>query len=418
MHGTFPSQEIARLIKGGAIASAAGIAPEQIQPSSLDLTLSVEAYSMTGSLLPLGGEKVRDLIERFARYPISLREPAVLVRDNVYLVRLRESLKLPQGVAAYANNKSSTGRIDLQTRVVCDRNPRYDRVPEGYEGELWLEIIPKSFDVKVHQGATLNQCIIYSNRTIVDVYAYGLAFRTAKDPFVAQHIDGLAQVTVPVPNLDSKRTSRKRRIPLSRAQLRRSTQFGSLLYDQEQRPIFLDNFPAHCVEGGLLMTLDLEQDIVGYVAKKSLKPKPIDLAAIGQHDPDDYFEPIRRPRDGALFLSQNAFYIFSTYEYISVPPDFAVEMLPYDTSAGEFRAHYAGFFDPGFGYGAKGEVKGTPAVLEVRPYEDDLIVRHRQPVCKMAYEKLTAPPDKLYGVGVKSNYAAQRGPRLSKFFKG
>ena len=370
MRGTFPSQEISKLVKDGCVTRTSGIAPEQIQPSSLDLTLSVEAYSMTGSLLPLGGEKVRDLIERFARYPINLRDPAVLVRDNVYLVRLRENLKLPAGVAAYANNKSSTGRIDLQTRVVCDRNPRYDKVPEAYAGELWLEVIPKSFDVRVRAGDSLNQAILYAGRDI-------LTHKAMND------IQG-----------GKKKTT--------------------LLYQRDGQPA-----PAASItdDGACLMTLDLDQDIVGYVAKKSLKPKPIDLAAIGQHDSDDYFEPIKRPKDGALFLRQNAFYIFSTYEYVSVPPEYAVEMLPYDTSAGEFRAHYAGFFDPGFGYGAKGEVKGTPAVLEVRPYEDDLIVRHRQPVCKMAYEKLTAPPDKLYGVGVKSNYAAQRGPRLSKFFK-
>lgn len=395
-HGTFPSQEIARLIKGGAIASAAGIAPEQIQPSSLDLTLSVEAYSMTGSLLPLGGEKVRDLIERFARYPISLREPAVLVRDNVYLVRLRESLKLPQGVAAYANNKSSTGRIDLQTRVICDKNPRYDRVPEGYEGELWLEIIPKSFDVKVRNGDSLNQCIMYRDREILDEAE-------------------LIKLIYQTENLVTIRPRNPRKKPQVAGVIRNADEkLNPLLFEPNGAPI---PFAACVHDDGLLMTLDLEQDIVGFVAKKSLKPKPIDLAALGQHEPEDYFEPIRKPKDGALFLSQNAFYIFSTYEYISVPPDFAVEMLPYDTSAGEFRAHYAGFFDPGFGYGAKGEVKGTPAVLEVRPYEDDLIVRHRQPVCKMAYEKLTAPPDKLYGVGVKSNYAQQRGPRLSKFFR-
>ncbi len=166
MHGTFPSQEIEKLVRQGCILASSGIAPEQIQPSSLDLTLSVEAYSMTGSLLPLGGERVRDLIERFARYPISLREPAVLVRDNVYLVRLRESMALPAGVAAYANNKSSTGRIDLQTRVICDKNPRYDKIPEGYSGELWLEVIPKSFDVKVRTGDALNQAIIFDDRTI------------------------------------------------------------------------------------------------------------------------------------------------------------------------------------------------------------------------------------------------------------
>lgn len=372
MHGTFPSQEIEKLVRQGCILASSGIAPEQIQPSSLDLTLSVEAYSMTGSLLPLGGERVRDLIERFARYPISLREPAVLVRDNVYLVRLRESMALPAGVAAYANNKSSTGRIDLQTRVICDKNPRYDKIPEGYSGELWLEVIPKSFDVKVRTGDALNQAIIFDDRTI-----------------------------------------------LRDAKLLAANAHAPLLFERNGQPIAPDEIGGIVKQNsdGLLMTLDLDQDIVGYVAKKSLKPKPIDLTAFGVHDPEDYFEPIKRPKDGALFLSQNAFYIFSTYEFVSVPPEFAVEMLPYDTSAGEFRAHYAGFFDPGFGYGAKGEIKGTPAVLEVRPYEDDLIVRHRQPVCKMAYERLTAPPDKLYGVGVKSNYAAQRGPRLSKFFK-
>jgi dCTP deaminase len=163
------------------------------------------------------------------------------------------------------------------------------------------------------------------------------------------------------------------------------------------------------------MTLDLEQPIVGYRARKSYRP--IDLAAIGRHDPEEFFEPIPRPKGGALFLSREAFYIFSTHERVRVPPEFAVEMLPYDTSAGEFRAHYAGFFDPGFGFGATGEILGTPAVLEVRPYEDDLIVRHRQPVCKMAYERLVAPPHKLYGVGVHSHYAEQRGPRMSKFFR-
>jgi len=376
MRGTLPSQEIQKLVDTGAVRSPAGIAPEQVQPSSLDLSLSVEAYSMTGSLLPLGSEKVRDLIERFARYPINLREPAVLVRDNVYLVRLREHFGLPGEIAAYANNKSSTGRIDLQTRVICDGNPRYDKIPQGYAGELWLEVIPKSFDVRVRNGDCLNQVILYRGREILDAPRMLKLFGEPHAP--------------------------------------KKNRAGRILHDAAGTPLGLD---AVAEDGALLMTLDLDQDVVGFVAKKSLKPKPIDLAAIGKHDPDDYFEPIKRPKDGALFLRQNAFYIFSTYEYISVPPEYAVEMLPYDTSAGEFRAHYAGFFDPGFGWGEKGEIKGTPAVLEVRPYEDDLIVRHRQPVCKMAYESLSANPQKLYGVGVKSNYATQRGPRLSKFFK-
>jgi dCTP deaminase len=371
MTGTLPSQEITRLIGDGAVKGSGGvdIAPAQVQPSSLDLTLSAEGYSMPGSLLPLAGEDVRDLIERYRRFAVDLGSPAVLIKDNVYLVRLREKLNLPDAIAAYANNKSSTGRIDLQTRVICDGNPRYDKIPAGYRGDLWLEIIPKSFDVTARAGDSLNQSIFYTTRDIADA-----------------------------------------------GRLREISAASALLHSPDGAPLDPAGQSAHGLsEPGVLMTLDLDQPVVGFVARKSIRP--VDLSAIGQHDPADYFEPIARPRDGTLFLSQGAFYIFSTWEYVSVPPEYAVEMLPYDTSAGEFRAHYAGFFDPGFGYGERGEIKGTPAVLEVRPYEDDLIVRHRQPVCKMAYERLTARPDKLYGVGMPSNYAAQRGPRLSKFFR-
>ena len=365
MPGTLPSQEIEKLIADGCVTSSAQIRPEQVQPSSLDLTLSRRAFSMPGSLMPLQGERVTDLIERYSRYPIDLKEPGVLVRDNVYLIMLAERMALPEGIAAYANNKSSTGRIDLQTRVLCDGTPRYDKIPEGYNGELWLEVIPKSFDVKLRAGDSLNQTIFYQGRNLLNG-------------------DELSELVSSTP----------------------------LLYDPHGKPVGTDR---HLMDDGLLMTLDIEQPLAGFKARKSIRP--IDFAAMGQHDPKEFFEPIEKPSTGTLFLSQGDFYIFSTYEYVSVPPDYAVEMLPYDTSAGEFRAHYAGFFDPGFGYGEKGEVRGTPAVLEVRPYEDDLIVRHRQPVCKMAYEHLTQRPSKLYGVGVSSNYAAQRGPRLSKFFR-
>ncbi|MHC4840554.1 MAG: 2'-deoxycytidine 5'-triphosphate deaminase [Planctomycetota bacterium] len=369
MQGTLPSQNIEQLIAQGAVRSPADITAGQVQPSSLDLTLSVEAYSMPGSLLPLQSERVRDLIERYSRFSVDLRNPTVLIRDNVYLVRLRESFNLPSMIAAYANNKSSTGRIDLQTRVVCDGTPRYDKIPAGYSGDLWLEIIPKSFDVTARNGDSLNQTIFYNGRDLLNASELG--------ELSAEH---------------------------------------SLLFSPDGERLSAEQVGGQSLDDpGLLMTLDLDQDIVGYVSRKNYRP--VDLANIGGHDAGVYFEPIPRPKDGTLFLSRDAFYIFSTYEYVAVPPEYAVEMLPYDTSAGEFRVHYAGFFDPGFGYGAEGEVKGTPAVLEVRPYEDDLIVRHRQPVCKMAYERLIAKPEKLYGVQVKSNYAAQRGPRLSKFFK-
>jgi dCTP deaminase len=367
MRGTLPSQEIEKLIADGCVLSSAQIKPEQIQPSSLDLTLSRRAFSMPGSLMPLEGERVTDLIERYSRYPIDLKEPGVLVRDNVYLILLAERFALPANIGAYANNKSSTGRIDLQTRVLCDGTPRYDRVPEGYHGELWLEVIPKSFDVKVRAGDSLNQTIFYAGRDL-----------------------------------------------LTGDEMRALYRQSPLLWQGNGSPLPPD-LALYAAGDALLMTLDLDQPVAGFVSRKNFRP--VDVAQINAHDPRDYFEPIERPKEGTLFLSQGAFYIFSTCEYVSVPPDYAVEMLPYDTSAGEFRAHYAGFFDPGFGYGEKGEVKGTPAVLEVRPYEDDLIVRHRQPVCKMAYERLTARPNKLYGVGMASNYATQRGPRLSKFFQ-
>lgn len=359
--GTYPSQRLRGLIEARAIESEEEIGPDQIQPASLDLTVSAEGYSVPGSMLPLEGERVRDLVKRFRRRQLELSRPEILERGQVYLVRLRERTALPQEVAGYANNKSSTGRIDLQTRLLCDGNPRYDKVPPGYRGELWLEIIPKSFDVVLREGDSLDQIIFYEQRELVSGRALG----------------ALAENT-------------------------------TLLFTPEGRPLPVEPRDA------LLMTLDLDQDVVGFRAKKSYHP--IDLARIGEHDPEEFFEPLVRPKDRTLFLSREAFYIFSTYEYVAVPPAFAVEMIPYDTSAGEFRAHYAGFFDPGFGYGQGGEVHGTPAVLEVRPYEDDLIVRHRQPVCKMAYERLTETPDILYGVGGASHYAEQRGPRLSKFF--
>lgn len=360
--GTFSAESIDRLIAAGQV-TVAGDTAGQVQPASLDLTLGEEAYALPGSLLPIGAESVRDLVRQYARRKIDLRQAEVFVRGEVYLVLLRESLKLGPEVAAYANNKSSTGRIDLQTRLLTDQTPRYDRVRRGYAGELWLEIIPKSFDVVLHAGDSLNQMIFYEERKLLDAAA-----------------------------------------------LERLHAYSPLLFTPDGAAM-----SPKTTHDALLMTLDLQQEIVGYRAKKSLRP--LDLRNLRGHEPSDYFEPILRPRDGALFLSQEAFYILSTYEYVSVPTEFAVEMLPYDTSAGEFRAHYAGFFDPGFGFGLKGEGRGTPAVLEVRPYEDDLIIRHRQPVCKMVYERLDRVPGRVYGADMGSHYAHQRGPRLSKHFR-
>lgn len=321
---------------------------------------------MPGSILPLPGEDVHHLLTNFARRRLDLSEPEILVRGQVYVVRLQEALGLPPDLAGYANGKSSIGRIDVQTRVLCDGNPRYDTLAPGYRGPMYLEIIPKSFDIRVRAGDSLNQIIFYRHRCLLDG-----------------------------------------------SELARLHEISPILYDENGATVEARDPRYGPGAGEVLMTLDLNQPVVAWVAKKSYRP--LDLAHIGGHDPRDYFEPLPRPKDSTLFLSREAFYIFSTTERVAVPPQYAVEMLPYDTSAGEFRAHYAGFFDPGFGFGVAGEVGGTPAVLEVRPYEDDLIVRHRQPVCKMAFERLTAPSVELYGAS-GSHYAKQRGPRLSKYF--
>jgi dCTP deaminase len=362
--GALSARGIGRLIQLDHVRAARTIAPGQIQPASLDLRLSDEAFKMPGAILPLADESVRDLLPRFSARPIDLSRPVYFDRGQVYLCRLEERLSLPSGIAAYTNSKSSTGRIDLQTRTISDKNPRYEKHRRGYQGDLWLEVVPKSFDIRVARGVSLNQAIFFGTRSI-----------------------------------------------LSDAELIEMHNRSPLVYTKHAAPVPLGET---IVDQGLLMSIDLDQPIVGYVAKKS--PQPILLDDGTRHDPIDFFEPIRRPKDGRLFLTKEHFYILSTLEYVRVPKDFAVEMLPHESTAGEFRAHYAGFFDPGFGYGDRGEVAGTPAVLEVRPYED-LILRHGQPICRMAYERLTESVDAAYGGKTfSSHYADQRGPRLSKYF--
>ena len=361
-NGTLAAQELAELITQNHISSQTGIADDQIQPASLDLTLSSEVYRMPGSILALRDEHVRDLINELSLEKVNLSSPTTLARGQVYLVRLRESFALPADLEAYTNSKSSTGRLDLATRVIADSSPRYDRLPLGYQGDIWLELIPKSFDVVLQAGISLNQAIVFRNRIVLDQQA-----------------------------------------------MLETYQSMPLLRDPDGSGID----PEHCVfDGRLVMTADLSQDIVGYVAKRS--HKAVNLNNIGAHMPIDFFTPIPRPESGYLFLEKDRFYILSTYEHVLVPDNMACEMVPYDTASGEFRAHYAGFFDPGWGI-FNGEPRGTCAVLEVRPHEDDLILRHRQPICAMAYETLLSPCTRLYGQQ-GNNYHGQVGPRLSKHF--
>jgi dCTP deaminase len=361
--GTLEATGISLLADAGGVSVAGGLRPGQIQPASLDLTLDVEAYRMPGSILPMPGERVRDLVRDLALERIDLSSPVCLGRDQVYFVLLRERLALPSQLEAYANGKSSTGRVDLATRVLADGSPRYDRIPAGYAGELWLELIPRSFNVVAEAGVSLNQAIFFAERRVLD-----------QGQLLARH------------------------------------QQAALLREPDGRP----STTGSLFDGRLVMTADLDRDVVGYVAKRT--HHPLILTRLGAHRPDHFFAPLGRPDSGFLCLEQDHFYILATRERVVVPADLACEMVPFDPTAGEFRAHYAGFFDPGWGI-LDGQAKGAPAVLEVRPHQDDLILRHGQPICAMAYERLQQPCARLYGA-CGNNYATQEGPRLSKHFMG
>jgi dCTP deaminase len=360
--GTLVADDLRALVATGAVTSEVGIAEAQIQPASLDLTLSSEAYRVPGSILPLTSERVRDLIKGLALERVDLTAPTCLGKDQVYLVLLRERFQLPATMEAYTNSKSSTGRIDLATRVLADGSSRYERIPAGYQGELWIELIPRSFHVVAQAGVSLNQAIFYCERLVLNQQE--LSQRHAATPLLRES--------------DGSSVAAKR-----------------CLFD-----------------GRVIMSADLSQDVVGFVAKRT--HKPLVLADVRKHHTDDFFAPVPRPRSGYLFLEQGCFYILATKERVVVPDDLACEMVPYDASAGEFRAHYAGFFDPGWGI-FSGNARGAKAVLEVRPHQDDLILRHGQPICAMAYESLQHPCAHLYGTR-QNSYADQDGPKLSKHF--
>jgi len=361
--GTLSAGELRTLVDGEHVRSDAGILDSQIQPASIDLSLSAEAYRLPGSTLPLKGERVRDLVEGLALEKLSLSSPTCLARHQVYLVRLRERCRLPAGVEGYTNSKSSIGRVDLATRGLCDSNPRYDRIPDGYDGELWIELIPRSFDVVVQSGDLVNQAIFFRDRHVLDA-----------------------------------------------AELRGRFEEQCLLFGGDGAPL---DAAGSCHDGRLVMAADLEAPVVGFVARPT--HRPLVLGKVGYHRPNDFFAPISLPDHGLMFLEKDRFYILSTWERVAVPSDLACEMVPYDAAAGEFRAHYAGFFDPGWGI-FDGTVRGARAVLEVRPHADDLILRHRQPICAMAFERLSEPCAELYG-GRGNSYALQDGPQLSKHFK-
>ncbi len=354
--GVLPAQSLRLLMAQGAINADLPIDPAQVQPASLDLRLGVKAYRVRASFLAGAGRKVSARLEEFMMHEVDLTKGAVLEKGCVYVVPLMERLNLPAGLSAVANAKSSTGRLDLLTRTITDGGAEFDRIPEGYHGPLYAEVCPRSFSVLVRAGQRLNQIRFrYGHATLSDDQLRALH---AVDPLVSG---------TPV------------------------------------------------ISEGLGFSVDLrpaQGDLLGYRAKPHTGV--VDLDRIAHYPARDFWEEVRAS-NGQIILDPGAFYILVSREAVTIPPDYAAEMAPYLAMVGEFRVHYAGFFDPGFGHAAAGGT-GSRGVLEVRCHEAPFVLEHGQVVGRLVYEAMTERPDTLYGTGISSNYQGQ-GLKLAKQFK-
>ncbi len=362
--GALPDHKLAALIDSGCIN---GVNATHISPASLDLTTSDELYEIEGLILPAVGERIADLRGLMGAQSVTLTEP--LRPGRLYLARLNESLYLPSQVYGYCNPKSSTGRLDMHVRVLADGVPRYDSItPKGYEGELWVAIAPKSFSVQLHEGTPLTQLRLFTGDTRFSELDLELALR-----------DGL------------------------------------VWHPSDDRTLGYQEIVTNDQDGAVVLTALIAGGLSGYECIAS-PDQVVDVAQLGQYDSADFFKPLIT-EGGALRLKRDRFYILSGAERIKIPPTLASEMVPMDERSGDFRSHYAGFLDPGWGWGEDGAGKGRPFTLEVRPFED-LVVRPGQPIAKIRFERLLEPPTEHYdSVGTSHNYQQQSGPKLGKQFQ-
>ncbi len=354
--GVLPAQAVRALIETGGIRPQIAVIPEQVQPASLDLRLGRVAYRVRASFLAGAGRTVAQRIGEFEMHRVDLNPGAVLEKGCVYVVPLMEALALPEGVQAVANAKSSTGRLDLLTRTITDGGTEFDRIAAGYHGPLYAEICPRSFSVLVRPGMRLNQ----------------IRFRRGQ-------------------------------AVLSDAEL-----------EKLHADVGLVSGEAH-ISDGLGFSVDLKPErssLLGYRAKPHTGV--IDLDRIGHYHAAEFWEEVHSA-DGQIILDPGAFYILVSREAVHIPPDCAAEMAPYLAMVGEFRVHYAGFFDPGFGHAAAGG-SGSRGVLEVRCHEAPFVLEHAQIVGRLVYERMLDVPDRLYGADIASNYQGQ-GLKLSKHFR-
>ena len=383
--GILPSQEIRELIANGKIRCPSEIPENQIQPASIDLRLGTVAYRVQASFLPGRSATLRSKIGELKIAEYDLTRPTLLETNAVYVVPLLESLALPHDISGKANPKSTTGRLDIFTRLITDGGLEFEHVLRGYAGDLYVEIVPRTFPIIVTAGTKLNQLrFIRGNPQATDGILEQLA---EKERLVYyDNGDGPAEAVI--------ERGLKSLVSAPRG-------------DQQA-----------VIDRGLRTTTDLEgsdrSSIIAYKAKRYCRP--IDLSEVGAYDPADFWVPIQNPKSHRVLLDPGDFYLMASKERFSVPPSFAAEMEPFDQSIGDFSVHYAGFFDPGFGYGATGEIKGTKAVLEVRAHEVPLLLEDRQIIGRLIYHRMANEPEKLYGHAIGSSYQ-QQGLALSKQFK-
>ncbi len=362
--GILPSQAIRELIAKGRVVGDRAIGEEQIQPASLDLRLGDIAHRVQASFLPGPGCKVETKIKELRMARIDLTSVAMFEKGCVYIVPLLEEMDLPRDISGKANPKSTTGRLDVFIRLITDDGVEFERVPPGYKGRLYAEIVSRTFTVAVRAGMRLNQLRFVRGNPV---------------------------------SSDSR--------------IRRLDEEEQLTYKDE------DNPGKARIDRGLGITVNLEgaspEEIIAYKARKHAPS--IELDRINYYSPEEFWEVRRSSGGPRLILEPGDFYILASKERVRVPPEFAAEMVPFDPSVGEFRIHYAGFFDPGFGYGSS-DIKGTRAVLEVRAHEVPFLIEHEQFVGRLTYMPLLAKPEKIYGLQIGSSYQ-QQALTLSKQFR-
>jgi dCTP deaminase len=360
--GIVPSQDLEHLVRvTKEIRALDEIQDDQFQPASLDLRLGSVAYRVRASFLPGKGSTVKQKLDDLAMHKMDISEGNVLERGCVYIVPLLEHLELRHRMSAMGNPKSSTGRLDIFTRLITDYGTEFDRVREQYKGPLYAEVSPRTFSVLVRKGSRLNQIRIRRGNP-------------------------------PTTDLALKRLQEELQV------------IGSDISEDE-------------IRNGLPISVDVRGEnsggLIGYKAKNHAGL--IDIDKVRHYDVRDYWDPVYAPHRGGLVLDPADFYILASREPVKVPPTHAAEMIAYDTLVGEFRVHYAGFFDPGFGHPAAGG-EGARAVLEVRSYEVPFVIEDGQVVGRLTYERLTSQSNRLYGMGGKSSYQKQ-GIALSKHFR-